>query len=247
MRLAIALGVILAGLGYLVGRALGVNWYDLRDALLARWSKAWRWLLWSPRRFAVALLVIAAGFWGWAQLANSPSTSQAAPSPVDSTLPTGWREWPTVVALNAGVPVTSTAPATATPSSPRRPSTGTPTQSPTQSPTVSVPPRQDEQAAAAAVAFVAAWAHPERAKADWLAGLAPTVAAPFLESLRSVDPRNVPATKAGSATSESLNSLAGSFIVTTDTKPVRVAVQRFDTGWLATSVEPVTGMTVETH
>lgn len=103
MRLAIAAVVILAGLGYLVGRALGVNWYDLRDALLARWSKAWRWLLWSPRRFAVALLVIAAGFWGWAQLANSPGASQAAPSPVDSTLPTGWREWPTVAALNAGV------------------------------------------------------------------------------------------------------------------------------------------------
>ena len=242
MRLAVLGALLLAGLVYLVGRALGVNWYDLRDAVVARWSKAWRWLLWSPRRFGAAVLLVVIGFWGWAQLANTSTSSQAASAPVDSTLPEGWRAWPTVAALPAGG---APAPAPVASRSPRSTSTSSPTAVP--SPSVSVPAREDDRAQAAAIAFVSAWAHPERAKNEWLAGVAPTVAPPFLEALRSVDPRNVPATKAGTATQETIRSLAGTFIVGTDTKPVRVAVQRFETGWLATSVEPATGMTVEAH
>ena len=118
--------------------------------------------------------------------------------------------------------------------------TSTPGADPSSTPTSSSTTTGEEDAAQIAAAFVAAWARPDLDGPTWRAGLRPYVSQAFYETLRSVDPANVPATKVTEAPAGQAGSAgAGQWTVGTDAGDVTVSAQLEDgRGWVVTNILP---------
>lgn len=93
--MTIAFLVLLAMTGLVVWwlHRQGLSWWDVREPLLARWGRAWRWVVWSPRRIIAGVLIVFMLGWAWTRFGTEsrPATA-AATNTVD--LPAGWTTWP---------------------------------------------------------------------------------------------------------------------------------------------------------
>lgn len=95
-------------------------------------------------------------------------------------------------------------------------------------------------AADAAVAYVTAWAHPDRTQTDWLAGLAPYVTARHYEELKTVDPANTANIQVtGPPIERAMYRDSASLIVPTTGDYISVYLIVDPAGiWLVTNAEP---------
>lgn len=92
-----------------------------------------------------------------------------------------------------------------------------------------------------AVMYVEQWAHPERTKTEWLAGLAPYVTANHYDELMTVDPANVEKLRVtGPAIEDHMGGdFAFFFVPVGDGEYVRVSLSTGGEFWLAAGAEPV--------
>lgn len=222
------------------------------------------WLTWplhSPRRFFTVLVIVVlaltvvrrAGETGSdtapaASAATAATTATAASSPATQPSP--------AATAAAGTPTTTT------PSSRRPRPAATPTsaqdvvdaETGTTAPTSSATPTprptethndavhdagpQDE-AKAAAHAFVTAWARPQAKQPAWSKALAPYTDPAYLTQLAKTNPERVPATKVtGAPQLVTGSAYAAQFAVPTDAGKMSVLVMFDGTAWLVASISP---------
>lgn len=92
---------------------------------------------------------------------------------------------------------------------------------------------------AGAVAFVTAWAHPDRAVQQWQAAVRPYATSAFATRLLSVDPGNVPATKVtGPAGPAKVTGQTAAVDVPTDAGAVTVTLQQVGQEWRVSGITP---------
>jgi hypothetical protein len=90
-----------------------------------------------------------------------------------------------------------------------------------------------------AAAFAAAWARPDLAQAEWMAGVKPYVTPELAALLASTDPARVPSSKVtGDALLVSATATDAIVNVPTDGGLIRVSLIRDVVGWAVSGVAP---------
>lgn len=164
------------------------------------WRGVARWVLWSPRRLLLVLLVSLVLVVAIGLHARQGSSTHA-------------RAHATPVRLAAASPRTQTTkPANASRSLPAG-------------------------AAAAAVAFVGAWARPGVAEPQWLAALQPLATASYANVLLDEEPWSVAAHRVTGPPSGHGDLGGATVTVPTDAGPVLVTVVRVGASWLVANVQ----------
>lgn len=183
-----------------------------------RFSAPRRLLLWplrSPRHAMLTAVIVGVILFGVGALAKGLTGGSTTAAPPATFVP------------SAAPPVAVTIP----------PATAT---APTDTATKTTDPAQ------AARDFVRRWARPaqDTPRDAWMNGVVPYVAPEARVELKSIDPRNVPASKVtGKATVRSRTGSVATVRVPTDADPIDVTLLRQrDTGqWLVSRWEPATG------
>lgn len=130
-------------------------------------------------------------------------------------------------------------------SSPTRATEPEPTTSSTPTPT-EVPQADEAGALRTAKLFLGEWAQPDRPKTAWQERTKRYATEAFSQSLSTVEPGNVPATRINRVTVDEVNLTAARIRATTDGPTVLVFVRREGDRWRVSGIEPVSDQ-VETE
>lgn len=194
---------------------------------MSRVTDLMRWPLWSWRNLTMtggALILVLTGV---GRVAGPPS---AAPDPVTP---------PAATTATAEGPTPTRTASPRDPATPRRQAT-TPRMSVTPASVAGRGEAADTQpVAAAAVAFVRAWARPGLPPETWWRGIRPLSSPELTKALRGTDPNRVPATTVtGPARDIHVHGHRAEATVSTDGGRVSVRLQRVAQHWLVVDIEP---------
>lgn len=215
-------------------------WRDFADLARQTWQHAWRWVLWSPRRWLTVLGVLIVVGVAWSTIVSNQGAGPGPESEDYGDLPEGWESWPTVTAT--GEPNSSMSPSAGEgdSSSAEPDSAGTEHSGTDEDHGVSDSTRStvNELAGNFATAYLRD-AEPEQ----WLTGVRSYSTAELGKDLKSVDPDNIPGhgTEPGTVSVMSISEFGGLAEVSTKAGTLVVEMAFSGTEWEVTSVRPPEG------